>query len=81
MNMTRDLDLWGVFVPPMVLVALLALGVTLLLRFPLTWLGFYRLVWNRSLFDLALYFIVMAGLLWCFGGATQVALLSGLQFR
>ncbi|WP_448679117.1 DUF1656 domain-containing protein [Pseudomonas nicosulfuronedens] len=77
MNMTRDIDLWGVFVPPMVLLALLALGVTMLLRYPLTWVGFYRLVWNRSLFDLALYFIVVAGLLWLFGGTTRVPLLYG----
>ncbi|MGE7417348.1 DUF1656 domain-containing protein [Methylobacterium tarhaniae] len=53
--MTGEFDLYGVFVPSLAAWMLLAFLVSLPLRRLLAWTGFYRLVWHRPLFDLALY--------------------------
>ncbi|KMO33312.1 membrane protein [Methylobacterium tarhaniae] len=53
--MTGEFDLYGVFVPSLAAWMLLAFLVSLPLRRLLAWSGFYRLVWHRPLFDLALY--------------------------
>jgi hypothetical protein len=60
--MTGELDLYGVFVPPLLLWALLALALSAGLRRGLARLGFYRLVWHRPLFDLALFVILLGGI-------------------
>lgn len=59
--MTGELDLYGVFVPSLAAWMLLAFVISLPLRRILAWTGFYRLVWHRPLFDLALY-VVLLGL-------------------
>ncbi|WP_267422479.1 DUF1656 domain-containing protein [Methylobacterium sp. GC_Met_2] len=59
--MTGELDLYGVFVPSLAAWMLIALAVSLPLRRVLAWSGFYRMVWHRPLFDLALY-VVLLGL-------------------
>ena len=38
---------------------LLAFLISLPLRWMLAWIGFYRLVWHRPLFDLALYVVLL----------------------
>ncbi len=57
--MTGELDISGVFLPTllvmMVLTYLLFLGVHALL----TRLHFYRLVWHRALFNVALYAVLL----------------------
>jgi len=58
--MIGELDVYGVFVSPLVLWAALALAVTALIRRVLAFSGFYRVVWHRPLFDLGLYVIVLA---------------------
>ncbi|WP_336489888.1 DUF1656 domain-containing protein [Methylobacterium nigriterrae] len=57
--MTGELDLYGVFVPSLAAWMLLAFAISLPLRRALAWAGFYRLVWHRPLFDLALYVVLL----------------------
>lgn len=57
--MTGELDLYGVFVPSLAAGMLIAFLASLLLRRLLARLGFYRLVWHRPLFDLALYVVLL----------------------
>ncbi|MBP0579067.1 DUF1656 domain-containing protein [Labrys sp. LIt4] len=60
--MNADIDIFGVYVPSLMILALLAVIANLLLRSVLARVGVYRLVWHRSLFDLALFVIVLSGL-------------------
>jgi hypothetical protein len=60
--MIREVDIYGVFVSPLLLWVLLSLPVVALLRRGLARAGFYRLVWHRPLFDLALLIIVLGGM-------------------
>ncbi|MGY2051069.1 DUF1656 domain-containing protein [Methylobacterium sp. JK268] len=49
-----DLDLYGVFLPALLVQAVIAFGLSLVLRRLIAWAGLYRLVWHRPLFDTAL---------------------------
>lgn len=60
--MTGEIDLFGVFVPTLLVWALLALAISSLLRRILAAAGAYRLVWHPALFDLALFVIIWAAL-------------------
>lgn len=64
--MIGELDLYGIFVSPLLGLALLALLVSYPLRRGLERLGFYRWAWHRPLVDAALYVIVL-GALWALG--------------
>lgn len=57
--MTGELDVYGVFVPSLAAWMLLAFLLSLVVRRLLGWTGFYRLVWHRPLFDLALYVVLL----------------------
>jgi hypothetical protein len=57
--MTGEIDLHGVFLPPLTLWMVLALGITALLRTLLVRLGAYRFVWHQPLFTLAIYVLVL----------------------
>ena len=57
--MTGEIDVYGVFVPTLLLCVGAALLLTAGLRRMLRWFGFYRLVWHRPLFDFALLVIVL----------------------
>ena len=57
--MIGEINLYGVFIPPLLLWLILALPLTAVLRRLLRWIGFYRLVWHRPLFDLALLVVVL----------------------
>ncbi|WP_420993073.1 DUF1656 domain-containing protein [Cupriavidus sp. 30B13] len=57
--LNAEIDLYGVFVPSLLALMLLAFAMTAGLRALLARLGFYRMVWHRSLFNLALYLIVL----------------------
>jgi hypothetical protein len=48
----------GVFVPALLVWAIAAMAIGALVRRLLRVIGFYRLVWHRGLFDLALFFIL-----------------------
>jgi hypothetical protein len=52
--MIGEFDVGGVFVPTLLLWAVVALALSVPLRRLLAWLGAYRLVWHRGLFDIAL---------------------------
>jgi hypothetical protein len=60
--MIGELDLYGVFVPALLVLVAVALPLTAVLRRLLRLFGFYHLVWHRPLFDLALLVIVVGGL-------------------
>jgi Protein of unknown function (DUF1656) len=58
--MIGEIDIYGVFVPILLVWGLIALPITAVLRHLLAWVGFYRLVWHRPLVDLSLLVLVMA---------------------
>ena len=53
--MIAEFDLYGVFVPALLVWAALALLAAAAVRRALRRLGLYRLVWHPPLFDLALF--------------------------
>ena len=56
-----EIGISGVFVPALLIWAVIALLVSVLLRRLLAASGFYRFVWHRALFDLALTVILLGG--------------------
>jgi protein-S-isoprenylcysteine O-methyltransferase Ste14 len=58
--MIGELDIDGVFVAPLAVWAVVALGVNLVLRQVLIRVGLYRVVWHPALFDTALFVILWA---------------------
>jgi hypothetical protein len=59
--MIGEMDVYGVFVPPLLVWSGLALPLTAVLRRLLRRIGFYRFVWHQPLFDFALLVIVLGG--------------------
>jgi hypothetical protein len=57
--MIGEVDVTGVFVPELLVMMLVAYCLNSVLVRVLARLGFYRLVWHRSLFDLGLYVIML----------------------
>jgi len=57
--MMEEIDLYGVFIPSLLVWMVFAFVVLLLLRRVLTALGVYTYVWHRPLFDIALYVITV----------------------
>lgn len=60
--MNGELDLGGVFIPPLLAFAFLAALPFVVLRKLFQLAGLYRLVWHRALFDIALY-VALIGLI------------------
>jgi hypothetical protein len=60
--MIGEFDIGGVFAPTLLLWAALALAVSLPIRRLLDWSGFYRLVWHRGLFDIALVIVLWSAI-------------------
>jgi len=58
--MIKELDLFGVFVPPLFAYAALAGGIWLALRAGLRAIGFYRWVWHPPLFNTALFVLLLS---------------------
>ena len=58
--MIGEVDIYGVFVPILLLWAVFAVILTAGLRRILARAGFYRLIWHRPLVDLSLLVIIMA---------------------
>lgn len=58
--MIKEVDVLGVFAPPLLLYAGLAALALWPLRHALERAGFYRLVWHPALFNLAAYVIALA---------------------
>ena len=57
--MNQEIDIYGVFVPDLLLWIVLAFLVSVPVRRLLALTGFYRLVWHRALFDVALFVILL----------------------
>ena len=62
--MTRELDLYGLLVSPLLAAIAVALLLTWLLRRLLLRLGAYRFVWHATLFDVALFVMVLGLVRW-----------------
>ncbi|CAM5276061.1 hypothetical protein SSTU70S_01971 [Stutzerimonas stutzeri] len=60
--MTGHLNIYGVYVPVLLVAMLVAYGVKSLIVATLQRLGFYRWVWHPPLFNLALYILVLGAL-------------------
>ncbi|WP_336489242.1 DUF1656 domain-containing protein [Methylobacterium nigriterrae] len=60
--MSGDLDLYGIFMPSLAAAMLAAFLIGLPVRGGLARIGLYRLVWHRPLFDLALYVLLLGGI-------------------
>jgi hypothetical protein len=54
-----EFDIYGVYVPAFAIYAAIALLLQIAIIRLLDARGFYRLVWHRALFDLAIYVIVL----------------------
>jgi hypothetical protein len=59
--MIGEVDIYGVFVAPLLVWIAIALPLAAILRRLLEWAGLYRLVWHRPLFDLALFILIVGG--------------------
>jgi hypothetical protein len=59
--MIGEVNIYGVLFPPLLVWLGVALPISAVLRFLLNRIGFYRLVWHRPLFDLALLVILTGG--------------------
>ncbi len=59
--MIGELNLYGVFLPAVMACCVLALLATFGVRAVLRRVGFYRVVWHPALFDVALFVIVLGG--------------------
>ncbi|HTH61145.1 MAG TPA: DUF1656 domain-containing protein [Paraburkholderia sp.] len=57
--MIGEIDILGVFVPSVLVLMLIAYVINIGIRWTLTRVGFYRLVWHRSIFDLGIYVLVL----------------------
>jgi protein AaeX len=54
-----EFDIYGVYFPAFAVFAAIALLLQLVINRLLDASGFYRLVWHRALFDLAVYVILL----------------------
>ena len=61
--MTHEIDIYGVFLPDLLVWFVVAFLISIPVRRGLGMLGFYRLVWHRALFDVALVVILLGGVL------------------
>ncbi|MBZ6078111.1 DUF1656 domain-containing protein [Microvirga puerhi] len=59
--MIKEIDLFGIFLPPLFAYAGLAALLWLVLRALLRWVGAYRLIWHPALFNTALYVLILSG--------------------
>ena len=60
--MISEADVYGLLVAPMLLWVGVAMVLSAVVRRVLGWLGFYRFVWHRPLFDLALLVLLVGGI-------------------
>ena len=57
--MIGEFDIYGVYFPAFAVFAVIALLLQIVIKRPLDASGFYRLIWHRALFDLAIYVILL----------------------
>ena len=59
--MIGEFNLYGIYFPWPLVLAVITLGVAWVVRRVLARVGFYRLVWHPALFDMALYLVLFYG--------------------
>jgi hypothetical protein len=59
--MIGEVSLYGIYLPWLLVLAILTLAVSWFMRRVLALAGVYRLVWHPALFDLALYVVLLYG--------------------
>ena len=57
--MIGELDISGIFLPTVLVMMVVTYGLFLLLHGVVNRLHFYRLVWHRALFNVALYAVLL----------------------
>jgi len=57
--MIGEIDIYGVYFPAFAIFAAIAFLLQIIVKRLLNASGFYRLVWHRALFDLAIYVILL----------------------
>jgi hypothetical protein len=57
--MIGEIDIFGVFVPAVLVLILIAYLLSLAVRMVFGRIGLYRFVWHRSVFDLAVYVMLL----------------------
>ena len=57
--MIGEFDIYGVYFPAFAVFAAIAFLLQIVIKRPLEASGFYRAVWHRALFDLAIYVILL----------------------
>ena len=60
--MIGEVSIYGLYVPPLLLLTLAALVVSRLINLVLAKTGIYRIVWHPALFDFSLFVIVLGAL-------------------
>lgn len=60
--MIADVDIGGVYVHPLLIAAVLAFAGTEMASWLLGRAGFYRFVWHRGLFDVAIVIVLWGGI-------------------
>ncbi len=59
--MNREINIYGVFVPDLLVWIVLTFLISVFVRRVLALAGAYRVVWHRALFDVALFVILLGG--------------------
>ncbi|OZI34376.1 hypothetical protein CAL29_12695 [Bordetella genomosp. 10] len=59
--MIGEFNIYGIYMPWLLVLAFLTLFVSWFVRRVLARLGMYRVVWHPALFDLALYVVLLYG--------------------
>ena len=60
--MMGEIDLYGIYLPNLLLLAILAVPLAWVARRVLSAFGGYRYVWHPALFDLAIFVLILYGL-------------------
>lgn len=68
--MIGEFDIYGVYFPAFAIFAAIAFLLQVVIKRLLDACGFYRLVWHRALFDLAIY-VILLGVVTAAGASIQ----------
>lgn len=60
--MPTEFDIYGVYVPRLLVIMLVTLLISMVIRRLLAAIGAYAYIWHRGLFDIALFVLLIAGL-------------------
>jgi hypothetical protein len=62
--MIGEINIYGVLLPPLLVWLVCGVAASALVRAGLNFLGFYRFVWHRPLFDFSLLVILTGAISW-----------------